>query len=266
MVNAAGAELTPTNAELSRSAQIRLNFRRAAREMRARRAGETAGSVAGPATAAGQDEKKDEDEEDCHALIVAPMPSAFNEGQLGPGSTARGNRSAIHLHDDSVRRSVLCMRRKSFDEMPCPIARSLERVGEWWSMLILRDAFAGKTRFDEFEKSLGIAPNMLSRRLAALVEAGMLERRRYSEHPPRDEYALTERGRDFREVLLALLAFGNRHFAPEGERVRIVDAATGAPADPVLVDRATGRVLTGPDFKVVPGPAFGGAAGSEPTL
>ncbi len=86
-------------------------------------------------------------------------------------------------------------------------------------MLILRDAFAGMTRFDEFQKSLGIAPNMLTRRLAALVEAGMLERRRYSEHPPRDEYLLTERGRDFRRVLLALLAFGNRHFAPEGASV-----------------------------------------------
>ena len=59
------------------------------------------------------------------------------------------------------------MRRKSFAEMACPIARSLEQVGEWWSMLILRDAFAGKTRFDEFQQSLGIAPNMLTRRLAA---------------------------------------------------------------------------------------------------
>ena len=72
------------------------------------------------------------------------------------------------------------MQRKSFDEMPCPIARSLERVGEWWSMLIIRDAFRGLTRFEEFQKNLGIAPNMLSRRLASLVEAGMLERRRYS--------------------------------------------------------------------------------------
>ena len=82
--------------------------------------------------------------------------------------------------------------------MPCPIARSLERVGEWWSILILRDAFAGMTRFDAFQKSLGIAPNMLTRRLTALVEAGLLQRRRYNEHPPRDEYLLTNRGRDFR--------------------------------------------------------------------
>ncbi len=151
------------------------------------------------------------------------------------------------------------MERKSFETMACPIARSLERVGEWWSMLILRDAFAGLTRFDEFQKNLGIAPNMLSRRLAALVEAGMLERRRYSARPPRDEYVLTERGRDFRDVLMAMLAFGNRHFAPEGESVRIVDAKTGAPADPVLVDRRTGRRLAGPDYKIAVGPAMAAA-------
>jgi DNA-binding HxlR family transcriptional regulator len=108
------------------------------------------------------------------------------------------------------------MQRKSFADMACPIARSLEHVGEWWSMLILRDAFAGTTRFDDFQQSLGIAPNMLARRLGALVEAGLLERRRYSERPPRDEYVLTERGRDFRPVLSALVAFGRKHFVAPG--------------------------------------------------
>ncbi len=100
--------------------------------------------------------------------------------------------------------------------MACPIARGLERVGEWWSMLILRDAFAGIARFEDFQQSLGIAPGMLTRRLSALVESGLLERRRYSERPPRDEYLLTARGRDFAPVLVAMLAWGNRHFAPEG--------------------------------------------------
>ena len=147
------------------------------------------------------------------------------------------------------------MQRKSFGNMQCPIARSLERVGEWWSILILRDAFHGLTRFDQFQKSLEIAPNMLTRRLNALVEAGLLERRRYSEHPPRDEYVLTERGRDFRPVLWALLAWGNKHFAPEGKSVVLVDSATGAEADPVLVDRRTGRRLVEPDFGTAPGPA-----------
>jgi DNA-binding HxlR family transcriptional regulator len=147
------------------------------------------------------------------------------------------------------------MQRKSFDKMPCPIARSLERVGEWWSMLIMRDALHGFTRFDEFQKSLVIAPNMLTRRLNALVEAGLLERRRYSEHPPRDEYVPTARGRDFRPVLITLMAWGNRHFAPEGASVQLVESKTGTPVEPILVDRATGQPVTAPDYVLAPGPA-----------
>ena len=143
------------------------------------------------------------------------------------------------------------MQRKSFADMPCPIARSLEQVGEWWSILILRDAFSGKTRFDEFQQSLGIAPNMLSRRLASLVESGMLERRPYSVRPPRDEYLLTARGRDFRTVLWALLDFGHRHFAADRKRgTRIVEASSGATAELMLVDRRTGKPLTEPDYVV----------------
>ncbi len=147
------------------------------------------------------------------------------------------------------------MHRKSFVEMQCPIARSLERVGEWWSILILRDALHGLTRFDEFQKSLGIAPNMLTRRLNALVESGLLERRRYSERPRRDAYLLTERGRDFRTVVLALLAWGNRHFAPEGPSVMLINCETGAAVDPILADPATGRPVDEPYYALVPGPA-----------
>jgi DNA-binding HxlR family transcriptional regulator len=128
-------------------------------------------------------------------------------------------------------------------------------VGEWWSILILRDALHGLTRFDQFQKSLGIAPNMLTRRLNALVEAGLLQRRRYSERPPRDEYVPTARGRDFRPVLLALLAWGNKHFAPEGPSVLLVDAKTGAAVEPILVDRASGRPIEAPEYTLAPGPA-----------
>src|SRR3954464_1859767 len=138
------------------------------------------------------------------------------------------------------------MQHTSFGNMQCPIARSLERVGEWWSILILRDAFHGLTRFDQFQKSLDIAPNMLTRRLNALFDSGLLERRRYSERPPRDEYVLTERGRDFRPVLLAFSSRGNRHLAPEGISVQLVDAATGLPAEPVFAAGNTGRPLDGP--------------------
>jgi DNA-binding HxlR family transcriptional regulator len=147
------------------------------------------------------------------------------------------------------------MQRKSFEDMQCPIARGLERVGEWWSMLILRDAFDGLTRFDQFQKSLNIAPNMLTRRLNALVDEGLLERHQYSEKPPRFEYRLTACGRDFRPVLLALLAWGNKHFAPEGESVMLVDAGTGKRADPVLVDGETGKPISEEHHVVAAGPA-----------
>ncbi len=147
------------------------------------------------------------------------------------------------------------MQRKRFSDSQCPIARSLDRVGEWWSILILRDAFHGLTRFDQFQRSLGIAPNMLARRLCALVEEGLLERRRYCEHPPRDEYVLTGRGREFWPVLVLLTEWGNRHFAEEGVASQLVDAATGEPAEPQLVDRRTGKPIDEAAFRFAAGPA-----------
>jgi len=107
------------------------------------------------------------------------------------------------------------MDHKSFGDMTCPIARSLDKVGEWWSILILRDAYRGKTRFDEFQKNLGIGTNTLTRRLNQLVEEGMFERRQYSDRPPRFEYVLTDAGRDFQPVLEAFIAWGNKHALPD---------------------------------------------------
>jgi DNA-binding HxlR family transcriptional regulator len=147
------------------------------------------------------------------------------------------------------------MKRKRIGDSQCPIARGLQHVGEWWSIMILRDALHGYTRFDEFQQSLGIAPNMLTKRLNALVESGLLERRLYNEHPPRYEYVLTAKGRDFRPVLIALLAWGNRHLAPEGKALVLADAKTGKTADPILVDRLSGKPMTERDFVFRPGPA-----------
>ena len=134
------------------------------------------------------------------------------------------------------------MQRKSLISDECPIARSLERVGEWWSMLIMRDALHGLRRFDEFSRSLGIAPNMLTRRLNGLVEAGMLERRAYSERPPRYEYVPTAKGEDFRMVLMALVAWGNRHYAEEGRSVEVVERETGKLLEPMMAT-AEGSVV-----------------------
>ena len=104
------------------------------------------------------------------------------------------------------------MRNSDLRDSVCPVARTLGRVGDGWSLLILRDAVLGRTRFEDFRASLGVAPNILSERLGRLLEAGFLERRRYSERPPRDDYVLTARGRDFKSVLDALAAFGDRNF------------------------------------------------------
>jgi DNA-binding HxlR family transcriptional regulator len=145
--------------------------------------------------------------------------------------------------------------RTSFDKRPCPIARSLDAVGEWWSILLLRDAFQGLTRFDQFQKSLDIAPNILARRLNSLVERGLFEKRLYCERPKRHEYILTAKARDFRPVMLALLAWGNRHLAPEGPSLVVVSKADGRWAEPVLVDRQSGREINSEDFTLATGPA-----------
>jgi DNA-binding HxlR family transcriptional regulator len=108
----------------------------------------------------------------------------------------------------------LVMRHKSLENSTCPIARSIDRIGEWWTVLILRDAARGMKRFQEFQESLGITPNILSKRLSGLVSAGIMERRQYSVRPPRFEYLLTERGRYFGPVLTALREWETTNFDP----------------------------------------------------
>jgi len=125
----------------------------------------------------------------------------------------------------------------------CPVGRGLARAGDAWSMLILRDAGLGQTRFDDFQKGLGIAPNILTKRLAALVEAGLLERRRYNERPPRDEYILTEAGRDYLPVLQALGGWARRHFG-EGAMSDLIETRSGRTITPLVVDAETGVPLS----------------------
>ena len=147
------------------------------------------------------------------------------------------------------------MQRKTLIHAECPIARSLERVGEWWSILIMRDALHGLRRFEEFSRSLDIAPNMLTRRLNSLVEAGLLERQPYSQRPLRYQYVPTAKGEDFRVVLMAFVAWGNRHYAPEGESVQIVERETGRPVLPVMAEIADGRLVPLDQCSVQAGPA-----------
>ena len=142
------------------------------------------------------------------------------------------------------------MDNKNTGNDPCPIARTLALVGDTWSILILRDAHAGLTRFDQFRKSLGIAPTMLTRRLATLTEEGLLEKRRYSEHPPREEYLLTAAGRDFLPVLFMIAAWGRQHRGG-GKLVQFFDAETGTEIKAVAVDEVTGAKIGTRPIRIV---------------
>ena len=147
------------------------------------------------------------------------------------------------------------MERKSFADMDCSVAQCLEVVGEWWSMLIVRDAFLGYTRFDDFQRRLGISRNILNQRLAKLVEAGVMARVAYSEHPPRYDYRLTAKGRDLWPVLTAMRQWGDRYAAPDGPPVQLTHRrGCGHMCEAVLVCSECGEGLEAGDVKAVPGP------------
>jgi len=144
--------------------------------------------------------------------------------------------------------------RKSFATMDCSVAQCLEIVGEWWSMLIVRDALLGVTRFDQFQRRLGIARNILQQRLTKLVDAGILDRVPYSEHPPRFDYRLTDKGRDLWPVVNAMRQWGDRHAAPDGPPLRLVHKGCGAETEAVLVCGACGAPVGPRDMRALPGP------------
>jgi len=133
----------------------------------------------------------------------------------------------------------------------CPISRGLALVGDAWSALILRDASRGLTQFDQFRTSLGIAPNILSRRLKAMTEAGVMEKRRYSERPPRDEYVLTEAGREFLPILAAMGEWGRRFNGGGTALSHLVNGETGEAVQPLVVDEVTGRPLRSVAMRLV---------------
>ncbi len=133
---------------------------------------------------------------------------------------------------------------------PCPIARGIESFGDAWSLLILRDALGGSTRFDEFRKSLRIAPTVLTSRLGSLTSEGLLERVRYQDHPPRDEYRLTTAGRDLLPILMLVAAWGQKHRSG-GEMVRYLDEMTGLDLEPAAIDRVSGEEIGSRPFRVV---------------
>jgi DNA-binding HxlR family transcriptional regulator len=146
------------------------------------------------------------------------------------------------------------MERKSFAAMHCSIAQCLEVVGEWWSMLILRDAFFGVSRFDQFQERLGISRNVLNQRLAKLVDAGILVKVPYSQHPPRYDYWLTGKGRDLWPVLTSMRQWGDKHAAPDGPPVLIRHSNCGQICTAVPACSACGKPMDVGDLQAIAGP------------
>ena len=155
------------------------------------------------------------------------------------------------------------MRQTSFAGFHCSLARSLDVMGDWWTPLIVRDLFLGVDRFDDLVADLGISRNLLTARLAGLVEHGIVERQRYSERPPRDRYRLTEAGRELMTILAALTAWGDRwETPPGGPPVLFQHQACGHRFTPRVACSHCGEPITAEELEVLPGPGRRRAPGT----
>lgn len=146
------------------------------------------------------------------------------------------------------------MQRTSFEDLNCSVAQFLDVVGEWWTLLIIRDAFLGVRRFDDFQARLGISRNILTLRLGRLVDKGVLRRVRYSEHPPRFEYRLTHKGYDLWHALTAMREWGDRWAAPAGPPVLLRHETCGEFVEAVPTCSCCGEVLDVASVRMRPGP------------
>ncbi len=137
------------------------------------------------------------------------------------------------------------MRRTRFDDAPCPIARTTDLIGDWWTPIVLREAFLGRRRFDDFQRALSLSRGVLAQRLGRLVDEGLLDKRLYEERPPRHEYLLTEKGLAFYPVLAAMWRFGSDWLWPDGQQppVELFDRESGLPVRPLVVDETTGEAI-----------------------
>ncbi len=142
----------------------------------------------------------------------------------------------------------------AYENQSCSLAAALDVIGERWSLLIVRDVFLGLRRFDEIQAELGIARNVLQTRLTRLVEQGVLEKRLYSEHPPRFEYRLTDKGLDLWPSMVALMQWGNRYGAPDGPPVLLEHRGCGGMVDEHRNCETCGARLSVRDVRALPGP------------
>ncbi len=154
---------------------------------------------------------------------------------------------------------------RTYDTQNCSAARALELVGERWSLLIIRNAlFAGHTRFGDFQRSLGVASNILTARLDGFVSAGLMQRQRYSEHPEHFDYLLTEKGRELSPVILALTDWGDRWMAPDGPPVLYSHAVCGGDINQHTVCSSCGQVADPGEVRAGPGPGMSAGMANRP--
>jgi DNA-binding HxlR family transcriptional regulator len=147
------------------------------------------------------------------------------------------------------------MKLKTFEHMNCSLAQAVDAIGDRWTLLVLRDAFFGARRFEQFQQNLGIARNILTARLNKLVDEGILEKRPVE--AGRFEYVLTDRGLDLQPALIALTQWGDKHRPnPRGKRLQFVDRETGKPIQPMAVRAADGRALKPRQIRGRPGPGL----------
>jgi DNA-binding HxlR family transcriptional regulator len=147
------------------------------------------------------------------------------------------------------------MMKNNMDSLNCSLAKALNLIGEWWTILILREAFFGSRRFEDFQKHLGIARNILTTRLKKLVDSGILERVPIKQGAKRHEYRLTEMGRDLYPTLVTLTQWGDRWMhQDDGAPMRFLDRATGKDIADVAIRSQDGRRLRPRDLALVPGP------------
>lgn len=142
------------------------------------------------------------------------------------------------------------MKNKIYNEINCPIAKCLDNIGEWWSILIIRDAFRGLKRFDEFQKSLGIATNILTKRLKELVESEILEKKNYGQSKNRFEYELTKKGLELSSILITMAQWGNKYDSSKSSKFSIQNIKTKELAEPILVDKKTNLEITSENYEI----------------
>lgn len=153
---------------------------------------------------------------------------------------------------------------RTYEGQVCSVARTLEAMGDRWTMLVIREAFLGTRRFDDYQRNLGVARNVLADRLARLVDEGILGRRRYRERPERFDYSLTEKGIDLWPVLVSLMKWGDRYAAPDGPPMLILHRGCGGEVNERFICEKCGEPVDARSAEARPGPGRRVAAASRP--